>query len=50
VRDPTLLQKFIRVRLLEGQFDFITYYHIPRSANHVSDAYANYVLDWNLSH
>jgi ribonuclease HI len=50
VRDPTLLHRFLRVRLLERQFDFITYFHIPRSSNHVSDAYANYVLNWNLSH
>jgi ribonuclease HI len=50
VRDPTLLRRFLRVRLLERQFDFITYHHIPRSSNYVSDAYANFVLDWNLSH
>jgi ribonuclease HI len=46
VRDPTLLRRFLRVRLLERHFDFITYNHIPRSSNYVSDAYANYVLDW----
>jgi ribonuclease HI len=50
VRDPTLLRRFLQVRLLERQFDFITYFHIPRSYNHVFDAYANYVLDWHLSH
>jgi ribonuclease HI len=50
VLDLTLLCRFLRVRLLERQFDFITYFHIPRSSNHVSDAYANYVLDWHLSH
>jgi ribonuclease HI len=50
VRDPTLLRRFLRVRLLERYFDFLTYNHIPRSSNHVSDAYANYILDWNLSH
>jgi ribonuclease HI len=50
VRDPTLLRRFLWVRILEQQFDFISYYHIPRSSNHVSDAYANYVLDWHLSH
>ena len=36
VHDPTLLCQFLRVCLLERQFDFITYYHIPRSSNHVS--------------
>jgi ribonuclease HI len=50
VRDPTLLCRFLWVHLLERQFVFITYFHIPRSSNHVSDAYANYVLDWHLSH
>jgi ribonuclease HI len=50
VRDPTLLGRFLRVQLLERHFDFITYHHIPRSSNYVSDAYTNYVLDWNLSH
>jgi hypothetical protein len=50
VHDPTLLRRFLRVRILERNFDFITYFHIPRSSNHVSIAYANYVLDWHLSH
>jgi len=50
VRDPTLLRRFLRVRILERHFYFITYHHIPRSSNYVSDAYANFVLDWNLSH
>jgi ribonuclease HI len=45
VCDPTLFRRFLRVCLLERQFDFITYYHIPRSSNHVSDAYANFILD-----
>jgi ribonuclease HI len=48
--DPTLLRRFLCVHLLERRFDFITYYHIPRSSNHVSTAYANFILDWNLSH
>ena len=41
VRDPTLLRKFLRVRLLERQFDNITYIHIPRNNNQVADSYAN---------
>ena len=45
VRDPTLLRRFLRIILLEWQFDFITYIHIPRLHNHVVDSYANYVLD-----
>jgi len=50
VRDPTLLRRFLRVRLLERQFDSITYIHIPRNNNQVADSYANYVLDWHLFH
>ena len=42
VRDPTLLRRFLRVRLLQRQFDFITYIHIPRLYNHVFYSYANY--------
>ena len=50
VRDPTLLWIFLRVRLLERQFENITYIHIPRNYNHVADSYENYVLDWHLIH
>ena len=50
VRDLTLLRRFLRVRLLERQFDNITYIHIPRNNNQVADSYANYVLDWHLFH
>jgi hypothetical protein len=50
MRDPSLLKQFLWVHLLERHFNFITYYHIPRSSNYVSDDYANYVLYWHLSH
>ena len=50
VRDPTLLRRFLHVRLLERQFDNITYIHIPRINNQVANSYANYVLDWHLFH
>ena len=46
----SLLRRFLQVHLLEQQFDFITYFHIPRSYNHVFNAYANYVLNSHLSH
>ena len=46
----TLLRIFLCVRLLERQFDSITYIHIPRNDNQVADSYANYVLDWHLFH
>ena len=45
VRDPTLLQIFLHVRLLEPKFDNITYIHVPRIYNQAADSYANYVLD-----
>ena len=45
-RDPTLLRRFLRVRLLERQFDYITYIHIPILYNHVVESYEKYVLDW----
>ena len=50
VRDPTLLRRFLHVRLLERQFYNITYIHIPRNNNQVADSYANYMLDWHLFH
>jgi ribonuclease HI len=50
IRNPMLLRKYLRIKLLERQFQFITYEHIPRHLNHVSDAFANYVLDWHLRH
>ena len=50
IRDPTLLQRFLWVRLLEQKFEHITCIHIPRIYNHVFDSYANYVLDWHLLH
>ena len=50
VRDPMLLRRFLRVRLLERKFESITYTHIPRNYNQVANSYANYVLDWHLSH
>ena len=33
VCDPSILQKYLRVKLLERQFEFITYVHVPRSEN-----------------
>ena len=50
IRDPTLLLRFLHVRLLKQQFESITYIHVPRIFNQVVDSYANYVLDWHLFH
>ena len=47
IRNPVLLRLFLRVRLLEREFDYIEYQHIPRSLN-TSDAIASRVLDRHL--
>ena len=50
VRNPILLRQFMKFRLLERNFDFITFNHIPRNQNSLTDAYANCSLDWHLTH
>jgi ribonuclease HI len=45
-----VLRQFLRIRILEQQFDFVNYHHIPRSSNYVSDAYDKKYLDWHLSY
>jgi ribonuclease HI len=50
IYDPTLHQRFLRVRLLEHFFDYITYIHVPRRLNQMTDTLANQVLDWHVAH
>jgi ribonuclease HI len=50
VHDPTLHRRFLRVCLLERNFDYITYFHVPRRLNQVTDTLANQILDWHLAH
>jgi ribonuclease HI len=50
VHDRTLHRRFLRVRLLERNFDYITYFHVPRRLNQVTDTLANQILDWHLAH
>ena len=45
VQNPILLRQFMQVRLLERNFEFIAFNHIPRNKNSLTDAYANYILD-----
>ena len=45
VHDPTLHRRFLRVRLLEQNFDYITYLHVPRRLNQVTYTLANQILD-----
>jgi ribonuclease HI len=50
VYDPTLNRRFLRVRILERCFDYITYIHVPRRLNQMTDTLANQVLDWHIAH
>ena len=50
VRNPTLLRQFLHVRLLERNIEYISFNHISRNQNKITDAYANYILEWNLTH
>jgi ribonuclease HI len=50
VHDPTLHRRFLRVRLLERRFDYITYFHVPMRLNQVTNTLANQILDWHLTH
>ena len=44
IRNLVLLRLFLRVRLLEREFDYIEYQHIPRSLNTLADAIASRML------
>ena len=48
VRNPSILRMYLHIRLLERNFDYITYKHIPRHLNTLTDAVANLVLDRHL--
>jgi ribonuclease HI len=50
VCDPCLFRKYLQVRLLSRHFYFITFTHIPRQFNQITDNLANIVLDWHISH
>ena len=50
VRDPFLLRLFLRVRLLQWSFQFLTFIHIPRAENWFVDSLANQALDWHVNH
>ena len=48
VRNPSILRLYLHIRLLERNFDYITYQHIPRCMNALTDVVANMVLDRHL--
>ena len=43
-----MLRMFLQVCLLEMQFDYIEYQHIPRYLNTLTDALVNHVLNRHL--
>jgi ribonuclease HI len=45
VRDPCLFRKYLQVRILSRHFDFITFTHIPRQLNQITDNLGNIILD-----
>ena len=48
IRNPVLLRLFLRVRLLEREFDYIEYQHIPRHLNTLADAFASSITNKHL--
>ena len=48
VRNPSILRLYLHIHLLEINFDYITYQHIPRHMNALTDAVANLFLDRHL--
>ena len=48
VRNPSILRLYLRIHLLERNFDYITYQHIPRHMNTLTYAVANLVLHRHL--
>ena len=48
IRNPLLLRLFLKVRLLEREFDYIEYQHIPRRLNTLADAIASRVINRHL--
>ena len=50
VWNPILLCQFLQVRLLERNFDYISFNHIPQNQNSLTYSYVNNILDWNLTH
>ena len=45
VQNLNSLHQFLHVNLLEIKFEYISFNHISRNENKITDAYANYILD-----
>ena len=50
VRNPQILRMYLKFRLLERDFDYITYQHILRHSNTLTDTLSNYILYIHLHH
>ena len=48
IRNPVLLRLFLRVRLLEREFDYIEYQHIPRHLNTLTDSISSSMINRHL--
>ena len=48
IRNPMLLRLFLRVLLLEREFDYIEYQHIPIHLNTLADAVASSMINRHL--
>ena len=48
-RDTHLFRKYLCAKKLSRQFDYITFSHVPRSQNQITDHIANNILNWNAS-
>ena len=47
---PYSIMSVYASEIIGKKFEFITFNHILRNQNSLTDAYANYILDWNLTH
>ena len=48
IKNQVLLRLFLRVHLLEREFDYIEYQHIPRNLNTLADVVASSVININF--
>ena len=45
IKNPVLLRLFLKIHLLEQEFDYIEYQHIPRNLNILADTIAYSVIN-----
>ena len=48
VRDPCLFRKFLRTKQMVRSFESITFTHVPRNLNSITDQMANDILNWHI--